>query len=323
MSPANAGVCASVISSQVESTAIDTEADFAPGDDYFGALRESFGSAELDLRIGPLHIRLGGLSREQSGKMRRRFQPFVMEGSGLPDLMIDLRQAGAPGFLRSPGRGIAETYRLESRARAGGRAFWSYEFAGFIDAPGRRAVLALVQPDGPLFDRGLENFLRVLTATFVLDRGGFLLHASGVVRAGKAYVFFGPSGSGKTTVTHLSPGDRVLSDDLTLVVKNGGRFEAAGIPFGMAHHHVPDTSGSFPIASFNRLVQSREVRREPLTGARAVAEIAASLPFVMQESDRADRAVEVVSRAVRDIPAYRLHFRPDGSFWDVVEEKRG
>ena len=61
----------------------------------------------------------------------------------------------------------------------------------------------------------------------------------------------------------------------------------------------------------------------PLTGARAVAEIAASLPFVMQESDTIDRAVEVVSRALLDIPAYRLYFRRDASFWDVVEEKRG
>jgi len=323
MSPAYAGVCASVISSQVESTAVDTEADLTPGDDYFAALEEAFGPAELDLRIGPLRIRLAGLSRGQSDKLRRRFQPFVMEVAGLADLTIGLRRAGVPGFLRTPGRGRTETYRLESGVRAGGRALWSYEFAGLVDASGRHALLALVQPDGALFDRGLENFLRVLTAAFVLDRGGFMLHASGVVRAGKAYVFFGPSGSGKTTVTHLSPADRVLSDDLTLVVRNGERFEAAGIPFGLAHHRVPDTSGSYPIVSFNRLVQSREVRREPLTGARAVAEIAASLPFVMQESARADRAVEVVSRALREIPAYRLHFRPDGSFWDVVEEKRG
>src|SRR2546422_11646120 len=68
-------------------------------------------------------------------------------------------------------------------------------------------------------------------------------------------LFRSPSGSGKTTVTHLSPGDQVLSDDLTLVVRTRGRYEAAGIPFGMAHHRVPDTSGSFPIASLNRLVQ--------------------------------------------------------------------
>ncbi len=323
MSPAYAGVCASVISSQVEVTTIESGADFAPGSDYFAGLHEAFGSTGVDLRIGPLRVRLAGLSVAQSEKARERFLPFVIDVAGPPDLTIELKQAGVRGFLKTPDVGTPETYRLESRDLAGGRALWSYEFAGFIDAACRRSVLALVRPEGALFERGLENFLRVLTAQFVLDRGGFLLHASGVVRAGKAYVFFGPSGSGKTTVTHLSPGDRVLSDDLTLVVKNGGRYEAAGIPFGMAHHRVPDTAGSFPIVSFNRLVQSREVRRERLTGARAVAEVAASLPFVMQDCDQADRAVEAISSALRDLPAYRLHFRRDASFWEVVEEKRG
>ena len=312
-----------MISSQVESVAADTGHDFVPGDDYFGGLNQPFGPVCLDLGIGPLRMRLDGLSPRQAEQMRWRFRPFVAQTSGVPDVSIGLRHAGVPGFLRTPTGGRAEIYRLESRARTDGRMLWSYEFAATVEAAGRRALLALVRAEGPLFDRGLENFLRILTASHILESGGFLLHASGVVRAGRAYVFFGPSGSGKTTVTHLSPGDQVLSDDLTLVVRTRGRYEAAGIPFGMAHHRVPDTSGSFPIASLNRLVQSREVRREPLAGARAVAEVASSLPFVMQQAGEADRAVEVVARALPEIPVYRLHFRRDASFWDVVEEKRG
>src|SRR5207247_1225576 len=159
VSQANAGVCARVISSQVESVAADTGHDLVPGDDYFGGLNQPFGPVCLDLGIGPLRMRLDGLSPRQAEQMRWRVRPF----------------------------------------------------------------LALVRAEGPLFDRGLENFLRILTASHILESGGFLLHASGVVRAGRAYVFFGPSGSGKTTVTHLSPGDQVLSDDLTLVVRTRGR----------------------------------------------------------------------------------------------------
>src|SRR5262249_55204742 len=157
-----------------------------------------------------------------------------------------------------------------------------------------------------------------LTASFVLELGGFLLHASGIVRNGRAYVFFGPSGSGKTTVTHLSPNDVVLSDDLTLVVRTCRGYEAAGIPFGMAHHTVPHTRESCPIASFNRLVQSQEVGREPITGARALAEVASCLPFVMQESEQADRAVGALALALGEIPVYRLQFRKESSFWNVV-----
>jgi hypothetical protein len=140
------------------------------------------------------------------------------------------------------------------------------------------------------------------------------------VRDGRAYVFFGPSGSGKTTVTHLSPGDQVLSDDLTLVVCNEGRFEAAGIPFGMAHHRVADSHASFPIASFNRLVQSGQVRRRRLQGARALGEIVGSLPFVMQDTLQAAQAMEAVGHALRSVPVHRLEFRKDSTFWQIVEE---
>jgi hypothetical protein len=141
-----------------------------------------------------------------------------------------------------------------------------------------------------------------------------------VVRGGKAYVFFGPSGSGKTTVTALSPNDTVLSDDLTLIVPTERGFEAAGIPFGMAHHHVPDTHRSFPIASLNRLVQSQEVRRAALSGARALAELSASLPFVMEFPGDASRAMMNVDRLLGTVPAFRLQFRKDDTFWNVTEE---
>ncbi|HEU4402551.1 MAG TPA: hypothetical protein VFT43_10650, partial [Candidatus Polarisedimenticolia bacterium] len=272
-------------------------------------------------------MRLEGLSRRQAEGLPERFRPFTVSpdrfaataGCGAP-ITVALRQAPVEEFLATP-RGRAETYRLESRVAGERLVLWTYEFAGRVEAKRRRALLALVSPEGHLFERGLENFLRVLTASYVLESGGFLLHGSGVVRAGKAYVFFGPSGSGKTTVTHLSPGDTILSDDLTLVVRGeGGRYEAAGIPFGMAHHRVPETGASFPIASFNRLVQSRSVERESLGPARALAELAGSLPFVMQETKQAARALEVVARAVAEVPVHRLRFRKDDAFWGVVGE---
>jgi len=117
-----------------------------------------------------------------------------------------------------------------------------------------------------LFDRGLENYLRTLTASLILDRGGLLVHSAAVVRGGRAYLFFGPSGSGKTTVTRLSPRDMVLSDDLALVLPAREGFVVAGIPFGMAHHHVPDTNDSFPLVALLRLVQSKDVLRQRLEG---------------------------------------------------------
>ncbi len=293
--------------------------DFVPDEGFFARAGRPFGRLSVGLAIGPLRFRLEGLSPRQAEDLETRFSPFVGEPGASPDLTIDLRAAEVAAFLALPTDG-SEIYRM-GRRRTGARlSLWSYEFAGLLDLEASRAVLALVAPEGALYERGLENFLRAMTAAFILDRKGFLLHGSCVVRGGRAYVFFGPSGSGKTTVARLSAKDTVLSDDLTLVVPGEAGHQAAGIPFGMAHHRAPQTNRAFPIASFNRLAQSREVRRERIEGARAVAEMAGSLPFVMEEPAQAAAAIDTVAAALEGIPVYRLFLRKDDSFWSVVEE---
>jgi hypothetical protein len=300
---------------------VRTGHDFVPDEEFFGRSRPAFGIASLGLSVGPLLLRLEGLSADQKATLALRFRPFIAGGDNgrAPDLVVRLTRAGVPAFLSLPVSG-SEHYRMGRRSRAGARDYWAYEFAGTLAAGRGVAELALVASSGALFERGLENFLRPLTASYVLAQGGLLLHAAGVVRDGRAYVFFGPSGSGKTTVTHLSPRDLVLSDDLTLVVHEAGEYRAAGIPFGMAHHHVPDSGGSFPIAALARLVQSPQVRRERLTGGRALAEIASCLPFVNHEGGEAARALEVAGRLLDAVPAWRLSFRKDDSFWEVLQE---
>ena len=296
--------------------------DLHPDARFFGRLRETFGDHALRLAIGPLHMRLEGLSSVQYAALGERFSPFLDgddPGSPDSDATIRLHPAGVVSFLASPRPGQAEIYRMESRRQDGRLAIWSYEFAGWLDAATRSGGLALVSDGGALFDRGLENFLRVMTASFILDRGGLLLHAAGVARHGRAYIFFGPSGSGKTTVANLSPLDTVLSDDLTLVVPHDGAFQAAGIPFGMAHHRVPQTGAAFPIAGLFRLVQSGTVEREPLGGGRALAEIGANLPFVMRETGQAERAIANAEALLRRVPAWTLRFTREDRFWNVIE----
>lgn len=292
--------------------------DRRPTPAWFDAPRDPFGGEEIDLGFGPVHLRIEGLAPRQAATLSARFRPFLRE-TGTPRITVRLEQAGTGYFLRDPEAGVAERYRLEQESDAAGLAIWSYEFAGRLDRAGRVARLAIVEAEGARFDRGLENFLRVLTAGSILDDGGFLLHGAGVVRGGEAYIFFGPSGSGKTTVTGLSPADLVLSDDLTLIVRTGeGDYEAAGIPFGMAHHRVPEATGSFPVAGFYKLVQAPQVRCETMPGSLALAEVAACLPFVMQEGSHVVHALDNLARALIRIPVHRLEFRKDPSFWGAI-----
>ena len=304
------------------SSAAPPASDYVPDEAWFGRTREPFGSEALELAIGRLAVRIEGLSGMQRERLGDRFMPFVgaTAGNASAPLRLRLTRAGCDRFLALPA-GVAERYRMGRRSTESGRDWWSYEFAGRVRPRERAAELALVAADGPLFDRGLENFLRLLTASYILQEGGLLLHAATVVRAGRAYVFFGPSGAGKTTVTRLSPDDTVLSDDMTLVLPTGGRFEAAGIPFGMAHHHVPDTREAFPIAGLHRLVQSPAVERSPLKGAPALAELATCLPYVCEDRDEAAESLAIAGRLLESVPAWRLYFRKDDSFWNVIQER--
>ena len=305
-------------------TPIAEAADCNPEIGWLDLPRRPFGSEAIGLRIGSLRFRMEGLRSSQSEALRGLYAPFLDEdaGPGRADLAIRIGDAGVERFLALP-RGRAENYRLETRRRAGAEDFWSYEFAGTLRLGRAQADLALVSGEGALFHRGLENFLRIMTATYILDRGGLLLHAAAIVRHGRAHVFFGPSGAGKTTVTSLSPDDLALSDDLTLVVRHGASgFRAAGIPFGMAHHVVPATRDEFPIAGLYRLVQSQEVRRDALSGAGGLAEIGACLPFVMQDPTHAGIALATAASLLDAVPAWRLSFRKDGSFWRCIEGER-
>jgi hypothetical protein len=295
-------------------------ADFNPDAAWFAAPRASFGEHALTLHVGPLRFGLQGLSTRQRDRFAGQYEPFLAAGSQPADITVRLTGAGVEAFLRLPAEG-SEIYRMPARQDGAARRWWSYEVAGSLEIDRGHAELALVSEEGPLFERGSENFLRALTAEFIVARGGLLLHGAAVVRAGRAFVFFGPSGSGKTTVTRLSPRDLVLSDDLTLIVPTAKGFSAAGIPFGMAHHHVPDTNEAFPIAGLHRLVQSPDVRRERVHGAAAMAEVIGSLPFVLDGERDPRPAMENAARLVGSVPLWRLHFRKDDSFWAVIEER--
>jgi hypothetical protein len=295
--------------------------DFVPGDEWFAVRRASFGPCSIDIGVGPLRFRLDGMSATQAELLATRYRPFV---EGLPavataDVTLHLSPAGVPEFLHLPSGG-SETYRMERRSGPGTRDVWSYEFAARLSLTRSEADLALVAGSGHLFERGLENYLRTLTASLILDRGGLLVHSAAVVRGGRGYLFFGPSGSGKTTVTLLSARDTILSDDLAMVLPSDDGFVIAGIPFGMAHHHVPDTNASFPLVALLRLVQSNQVSRQRLTGGRALAELSSCLPFVMQETIEATQALANAGRVLDAVDAWRLSFRKDDAFWQVIEE---
>jgi hypothetical protein len=276
----------------------------------------------LRLAISGIRFELSGLSRTLERDLAVRFGLFTVPEHTEPvDLSLQVRPAVVKGYLDyDPGPGGSRIYRLETRVHESKLHVWSYAFAGWFEIEGSAGEISLCDSPIEPHERSIENFLRVAFAWKASRGSGFLLHASGLVRNGRAYVFFGPSGSGKTSITRLSPYDLRLNDDCIHISSEGGLFRASGVPFkgnedGGAEHADP-----FPIAGLFRLVQSKQVACAPLGAAQAVTEIVASIPFVSEQPAGAARVFGTAEALARSVPVMRLQFRLAPDFWGAIEE---
>ena len=170
----------------------------------------------------------------------------------------------------------------------------------------------------------VDYFLRVGAALLMHRLGGMMFHAAGIVRAGRAFLFFGYSGSGKTTVSRLSQalGDSVLNDDLLFLTppnpEKASGWTVHSTPFWNPTQVQPDGIGSAPLAGLFRLVQAKQVFAAPMQPGQAVAELLASVPVLGLDPARSLGTLARCRQLSRDVPIHHLHFLPDDSFWPVV-----
>ena len=210
--------------------------------------------------------------------------------------------------------------RLEERPLGEGRLLLSHAFAAWRH--GSEGVVRISAPSGsPAFRQSVENVLRWTMAELALERQGFVLHSAGLVRDGKAFLFFGPSGAGKSTVASLSPGLPLLSDDLVLLLKREGGWFAATTPFAGTLPQVEKHPGIFPVAGLFRLVQAPEDRLEALSRPLAVARLLAACPFVTAPRDRQGRLAPLLQDLTGQVPLFDLHFTKSGRFWSLLESE--
>ena len=126
----------------------------------------------------------------------------------------------------------------------------------------------------------VENFLRVLYAWRCIYQGGLLVHSAGVIKDGKAFVFFGPSGSGKTTIARLLSDQTILSDDLVIIKKRNGNYKAYGVPFRGDVPEAPRTNAQANLHGVFRLKKDTSHFTKPLGHSQAVAELISCVPFM-------------------------------------------
>lgn len=270
------------------------------------------GGGSLAIEVGGIVVALTGISSELEGPLRERYAPFLTEAPPIHAIGLE---AGQVAYLEF----VPNSYlKLEERKQDGGRVLCSHDFAAWRGEG--HGVLRLSHPEEVKSSlQAVENYLRWLIADLALARGGFVFHSAGLVRDGRAFVFFGPSGAGKSTVTSLSEGANVLSDDLVLLLRSASGWEAATTPFAGTFPQVAKDRGSYPLVGLFRLTQAPAHELRPVPLHVAVGMAAACCPFVSDAALRHDKLLPLVESLCREIGVRELRFKKDRGFWALLQ----
>lgn len=194
-----------------------------------------------------------------------------------------------------------------------------------IDDNGFVAILDYLNGRGKLT---INEFMTIQKINFcliqilslsVLKKGGLLIHAAGLVKQAKAYIFLGHSGSGKSTVAGLLSGLRVLNDDIIGILPDELGWYAYPTPFWHAKQIRPSAQTEPVIVSgIYQLLKDTKVEIVKLSLAQSIAVITCSTSILANNPDLARQVMDVSSRITQTIPVFDLHFRKDNTFWSVI-----
>jgi hypothetical protein len=164
----------------------------------------------------------------------------------------------------------------------------------------------------------IDSVLRIVHTLLLARKGGFLVHASSAIRNGRAFLFPGVSGAGKTTRARLAPPDAaLLTDEISYVIPQDGRYFAVGTPFFGELARVGENL-SAPIECVYLLAKGPENKIEPVVGSEAVRGLLGNILFFAQDPEFVklvfDAAVDFASR----VPVRRLTFVPDARVWELI-----
>jgi hypothetical protein len=305
--------------------------DRVPGSSELCAPLPTWGTLSRRLDVGSLRFRLSGLDGRLAAIMDEGYRGFVSDDSLLPDVdsvpwdddasCIEVLRSPEARYLYLPREeGRSEEARVGARSVPDGLELWSYFFAARFDREGRRARLLLCDAADLDLSQGIENTLRFFVSAAALASGGFLLHAAGVVRSGRAWAFFGPSGAGKSTTASNAPPDaQLLGDDLLLVEHQGGRWRACGVPFRGTFARGDNAAVGAPLAMALRLVQASENSISQVPRSIQAAEILGEIPFLMDDAALRERSSVLVEKFVREVTVRRLHLARGSGYWSLLE----
>ena len=264
----------------------------------------------LVLSIGDMLVRVDSESQEFMAQTEDRYANFISTEAA-PFLRIEVNILSKEVDCNLAPDAERPEVRFDNVGERG--TFAWHGLYGEFDLVSRKARMSCNPNPG-----GFNSFLRFVYSLILLKEQGFLVHASGLIKNGKGYVFPGKSGAGKTTITQLGPdGAKLVSDDISLVKIRNGPF-IFGTPFwgGLA---VAGENTSAPIAGIYFPVKDRENYAKRLNPKQVVERLLPNVVFFFKNNEFSKQLFNLCFDFATKVPGYELHFLPNPSFWECVD----
>jgi hypothetical protein len=167
--------------------------------------------------------------------------------------------------------------------------------------------------------------LRIFLSSLLSKNEGLLLHASGVVKDGFAYLFLGRDGAGKTTVANLSKRFLILGDDQIAVRKKGGRFLAYPAHcWGERKFNYSSGQQGFPVRAVFFIRRATKLSFNPLPGIHALSRLLHSSDYIHYlrylTDDLAKKAFFTSHGLFKQLPCFEMRFTKKDDFWPELEK---
>lgn len=279
---------------------------------------------KITLRIAGLRLRVVGDVAFESFNDAAFYGDFIDSGRRLPDCLLR-HCLSEPPYVASTGPVFAtQNWQLFP---AGSRTVLR---VGPPPKRGRADNLVVFENGyrrGTMYQKSVFELFRRFIDQFILmnllaARGGFLLHASGLVWKGKGICFSGPSGAGKSTILDLFKGvpgvSALLNDDRLALRPVRGRWKVFGTPW-YGESRV-SSSGNAPLAAvfFIRHARRNVLRMLDPGQVSSRMPVLGLLPLWDAQATR--MVMAAFDRLLRNVPVYDLGFTPDTRVLDVIAD---
>jgi len=266
-------------------------------------------SAEADrlslmIEIGGTPVRVNTTDPAFLDMLQERYAGFVgSSGNAEVDIDVDLIR---PGFA-DPDAEVRVTRHKQ---------YWTLERGDFRAEWDPVARTGWIRQSANPYS--IDTLLRILHTLVLARQGGFLLHSASAIRNKKAFLFTGVSGAGKTTISRLAPPDAtLLTDEISYVGKQDGRYVAFGTPFTGELAKLGENV-SAPVAALYLLAKGHENRIDPVPSGEAVRSLLANVLFFAEDEKLVQAAFHSAFDFVNQVPVCRLTFVPDSEVWELI-----